>query len=79
DLDNAALLCRAHHSIVHTHRYGARITHGPADTGRPRVEWDLTTNSYDTTLTEWREHQRCRPRSQPRPYPPPAERAMRDA
>ncbi len=74
DLDNAALLCRAHHSIVHTHRYGARITHGPSGSGagpgssgndRPRVEWDLTTDSYDTTLTEWR--QRTRP--QPRPLP----------
>ena len=62
DIDNAALLCRAHHSVVHTHRYGARITH---DTGRPRVEWDLTTDSYDTTLAEWR--QRTRP--QPRPLP----------
>ncbi len=108
DLDNAALLCRAHHSVVHTHRYGARITHGPAGTdsgsasrdrskaggggrnrdggsggggggggggrlgdqsaaGRPRVEWDLTTDSYDTTLAEWR--QRTRPRTQPRPLP----------
>ena len=33
DIDNAALLCRAHHSVVHTHRYGARITHGPAGSG----------------------------------------------
>ncbi len=32
DIDNAALLCRAHHSVVHTHRYGARITHGPGGT-----------------------------------------------
>jgi len=52
DTDNAALLCRAHHSVVHTHRYGGRIRH---DHGRPRVVWDLTPDSYDTTLTEWRD------------------------
>ena len=73
DLDNAALLCRAHHSIVHTHRYGARITHHPGgsgnDTGtsRPRVEWDLTTDSYDTTLAEWRQPN---PTSKSAPPPP---------
>ena len=75
DLDNAALLCRAHHSVVHTHRYGARITHHPGgsgnDTGtsRPRVEWDLTIDSYDTTLAEWRHRTRTRSRSQPSPLP----------
>ncbi|MGO4340292.1 HNH endonuclease signature motif containing protein [Pedococcus sp. 2YAF34] len=79
-IDNAALLCRAHHSIVHTHRYSARITHdndgddgengGNGDgsgtrTGRPRVEWDLTPGSYETALTEWRQRRRTRPRSVP--------------
>ena len=79
DLDNAALLCRGHHSIVHTHRYGARITQAPGGSGngtgtgtsRHRVEWDLTADSYDTTLAEWRHrtHTRTRPRSQPSPIP----------
>lgn len=59
-IDNAALLCRAHHSTVHTHRYSARITHdndgddgengengdgSGTRTGRPRVEWDLNPGS----------------------------------
>ena len=71
DIDNAALLCRAHHSVVHTHRYGARITHHPGGSGngRPRVQWDLRLGSYDTTLAEWRQRTRTRPRSQPRPLP----------
>ena len=62
-IDNAALLCRAHHSVVHTHRYGARISAHP--NGPPHVEWDLTPGSYDTTLTEWRQRRRTRPRHVP--------------
>ena len=71
DVGNAALLCRAHHSVVHTHRYGARLTtdHDPtpgtSGAGRPPVEWDLTPGSYDTTLAEWRNRRRTRPRPLP--------------
>ncbi|MEO5981487.1 MAG: DUF222 domain-containing protein [Pedococcus sp.] len=67
DIDNAALLCRAHHSIVHTHRYGATITND--DVGKPQVQWDLTTDSYDTTLAQWRTRTRTQARNQPRPIP----------
>jgi hypothetical protein len=44
DTSNAALLCRAHHTVVHRHRYAGKVVDG--DTG-PRVEWDLVTDSYD--------------------------------
>ncbi|MFN8097937.1 MAG: HNH endonuclease signature motif containing protein [Dermatophilaceae bacterium] len=53
DLDNAALLCRMHHTIVHTRRLTGRVTTGPPDhphPGRLRVVWDLTPGSYDTHL-----------------------------
>ena len=47
DLTNAALLCRAHHTVVHRHRYaGAVIStrHGPT------VQWDLVPGGYDDRL-----------------------------
>jgi hypothetical protein len=62
DIDNAALLCRAHHTVVHTYRYGGRIRY---EDGRPRVEWDLTLGSYDDTLREWRARRRSLARSLP--------------
>ncbi|WP_460968011.1 HNH endonuclease signature motif containing protein [Pedococcus soli] len=62
NVDNAALLCRAHHTIVHTYRYGGRPSN---EGGRPRVEWDLTTGSYDEALDEWRRRDRTRPRPIP--------------
>ncbi|GAA2736978.1 hypothetical protein GCM10009867_22680 [Pedococcus aerophilus] len=62
DIDNAALLCRAHHTLVHQQRYAGRVVDHP-DRGRPRVEWDLTIGSYDTALDQWR--RRKRPRSIP--------------
>ncbi|WP_162246831.1 HNH endonuclease signature motif containing protein [Phycicoccus sp. Root101] len=58
DIDNAALLCRAHHTVVHTNRYGGRLRR---QHGSPQVEWDLTVGSYDTTLDEWRQRARTRP------------------
>ncbi|MGO4341457.1 DUF222 domain-containing protein [Pedococcus sp. 2YAF34] len=61
DVDNAALLCRAHHSVVHRHRYGGRVRRAG---GRARVEWDLTPDSYDTAVAEWRTERRPLP---PRP------------
>lgn len=47
DTWNAALLCRAHHSVVHHHRYAGRVVEGPHG---PFVEWDLTSGSYDAML-----------------------------
>ena len=51
DIWNAALLCRAHHSVVHSHRYAGRVTDGLHG---PHVVWDLVTNSYDALLAEHR-------------------------
>ncbi len=50
DLDNAALLCRMHHTIVHARRLAGRVTHAPpgdSDERRLRVVWDITPGSYD--------------------------------
>lgn len=47
DTWNAALLCRAHHTVVHTHRYAGRVVEGPQGTF---VQWDLTRGSYDAML-----------------------------
>ena len=47
DLGNAALLCRAHHTVVHRHRYAGRVDrtdHGPV------VRWDLVPGGYDDRL-----------------------------
>jgi hypothetical protein len=46
-LDNAALLCDRHHTIVHNRRYAGRVV---KDTFGERVEWDLTHGSYDDLL-----------------------------
>ncbi|HET8768753.1 MAG TPA: DUF222 domain-containing protein [Pedococcus sp.] len=47
DVANAALLCRAHHTVVHQGRYaGAVVDRGSG----PQVEWDLTYGSYDDRL-----------------------------
>jgi hypothetical protein len=43
DLDNAALLCQRHHTVVHTRRLSGRLDGG-------HVSWDLTTGSYDRAL-----------------------------
>lgn len=51
NISNAALLCRAHHSVVHSHRYAGRVVDGP---NGPRVEWDLTVGSYDVLLRQRR-------------------------
>ena len=47
DLDNAALLCERHHTIVHTRRYAGRVVEGVTGS---RVEWDLRPGSYDELL-----------------------------
>jgi hypothetical protein len=51
DVDNAALLCRAHHTVVHRERYGGEVVEGPHG---PHVVWDLTPNSYDAHLERFR-------------------------
>lgn len=53
DLDNAALLCRLHHTIVHSRRLAGRVGAGPPgtpDQHRLRVIWDLTPGSYDRAV-----------------------------
>ncbi|GAA2737207.1 hypothetical protein GCM10009867_23500 [Pedococcus aerophilus] len=52
DLGNAALLCRAHHTVVHTYRYAGKVRHEPGS--KPWVEWDMTIGSYDQALHESR-------------------------
>ena len=47
DLDNAALLCERHHTIVHQRRYAGRLG---GDELAPRVEWDRRVGSYDEFL-----------------------------
>ena len=49
DISNAALLCRAHHTVVHRERYTGAVTEGPHG---PHVHWDLTYGSYDTHLAQ---------------------------
>ena len=43
NLDNAALLCGRHHTIVHKKGYHAQLVKG-------RVQWDLTLGAYDHWL-----------------------------
>jgi hypothetical protein len=47
DVGNAALLCRAHHTVVHRERYAGHVADGPHG---HHVQWDLTPGSYDQTL-----------------------------
>jgi hypothetical protein len=47
NLDNAALLCDRHHTIVHKRRLAGRVVTGAFG---ERVEWDLTPGSYDELL-----------------------------
>jgi hypothetical protein len=51
DTDHGALLCQAHHTVVHTNRHAGRVVDGPSG---PFVRWDLTPGSYDTLLETWR-------------------------
>lgn len=48
DLDNAALLCQRHHTIVHSQRYHGWIE--PDTDGRTHVTWDRTRGAYDDAL-----------------------------
>ncbi|NYG05767.1 hypothetical protein BJ986_000254 [Phycicoccus badiiscoriae] len=51
DTDHGALLCQAHHTVVHTNRYAGEVVTGPHG---PFVRWDLTPGSYDVQLDAWR-------------------------
>ena len=46
-VDNGALLCERHHTIVHTRRLAGRVVH---DGRGSHVEWDLSRGSYDQLL-----------------------------
>ncbi|WP_406830278.1 DUF222 domain-containing protein [Pedococcus sp. KACC 23699] len=47
DLDNAALLCERHHTIVHQRRLAGNVVR---DAVGERVEWDLRRGGYDQLL-----------------------------
>lgn len=49
DIDNAALLCQHHHTVVHRRRLWAEVRLAPDDRGR-HVLWDLNPGSYDLEL-----------------------------
>ncbi len=51
DIENAALLCQRHHSLVHSRRLIAQVRKRPDDRGR-YVVWDLTPGGYDRHLEE---------------------------
>ncbi|MEO7421581.1 MAG: HNH endonuclease, partial [Ornithinibacter sp.] len=53
DLDNAALLCQRHHTLVHTRRLIAHVRATPDELGRS-VVWDLTQGGYDRHLERQR-------------------------
>ncbi len=55
DLDNAALLCGFHHTLVHQRRLTASLTRGEG-CGAP-VGWDLTPGSYDRARALARERE----------------------
>jgi hypothetical protein len=52
NLDNAALLCPSHHTVVHRHRYTGAVV--DTRTG-PEVQWDLTPGAYDHHLEALRQ------------------------
>ena len=53
DVDNAALLCQRHHTLVHQRRYVAQVSATPDEQGQ-YVVWDLTHGSYDRHLAQLR-------------------------
>lgn len=53
DIDNAALLCQRHHTLVHRRRLMASVLDKPDELGRS-VVWDLTEGSYDRHLERLR-------------------------
>jgi hypothetical protein len=53
DIDNAALLCRRHHTVVHSRRLLAQVRERPDERGR-HVVWDLCPGGYDRHLEQVR-------------------------
>ncbi len=66
DLDNAALLCQRHHTVVHDRRYVAQVRATPDELGR-FVVWDRTVGSYDQYLEAVRAERAV---ADPRPLTP---------
>ena len=60
DLDNAALLCRAHHTVVHRERYAGAVVRD--EPGGPRVHWELVPGAYDDQVEAMRRAGSLRPR-----------------
>jgi HNH endonuclease len=66
DIDNAALLCQRHHTVVHDRRYIAHVRDTPDEQGR-FVVWDRTHGSYDRHLQRLKAEQSV---ADPRPLTP---------
>ena len=75
DIDNAALLCQRHHSVVHQRRVFAQVRRTPDEHGR-YVVWDLTHGSYDRHLERHRAEQAA---NDPPPLTPEQLRELLDA
>jgi hypothetical protein len=56
DIDNAAMLCQRHHTVVHKRRLIAEVRRKPDEQGR-YVVWDLTEGGYDRHLERLRAEQ----------------------
>ena len=75
DIDNAALLCQRHHTLVHTRRLWATVRATPDEAGR-FVVWDLQDGSYDRHLERVRAEQASQ---DPPPLTPERLRSLLDA
>ncbi len=56
EVNNAALLCQRHHTVVHARRLSGRVVVNAS--GRQRVDWDLTIGSYDRDQARRNERER---------------------
>ena len=75
DMDNAALLCQRHHTVVHQRRLMAEVHRKPDERGR-YVVWDLSPGSYDEHLDRLRAE---RSANDPPPLTPERLRSLLDA
>jgi hypothetical protein len=75
DMDNAALLCQRHHTVVHKRRLIAEVRKKPDALGR-YVVWDLSPGSYDAHLDRLRAE---RSANDPPPLTPERLRSLLDA
>ena len=75
DMDNAALLCQRHHTVVHQRRLIAEVRRKPDELGR-YVVWDLSPGSYDAYLNRLRAE---RSANDPAPLTPERLRSLLDA